>query len=81
MAVRTAPELRRFKLENALAAIGKHEVLEILDKIMVMARILILSLPGLGLVGDLCHSYPGYSITKDLKEQKWLKISPNKSVT
>ena len=42
-AVRTAPNLRRFKLENALTAIGKHKVLEILDRFMVMTRIL--SLP------------------------------------
>ena len=68
MAVRTAPELRRFALENALTAIGKHGVLEILDKFMVMARILTHPFPGLGLVGDLCHSYPGYSVTEDLKE-------------
>ena len=48
---------------------------------MVMTRILSLPHPGLGLVGDLCHSYPGQGVSKDFKEQKWLKISPNKSVT
>ena len=35
---------------------------------------------GLGLVGDLCHSYPGKGISEDFKEQKWLKIFLNKSV-
>jgi hypothetical protein len=48
---------------------------------MVMTRILSLPYPGLGLVGDLCHSYPGTGVSEDFKEQKWLKISPNKSVT
>jgi len=48
---------------------------------IVMARILDISRPGLGLVGDICHSYPGKGISEDFKEQKWLKISPNKSVT
>ena len=48
---------------------------------MVMTRIWSLSYPGLGLVGDLCHSYLGKGVSEDFKEQKWLKISPNKSVT
>jgi hypothetical protein len=48
---------------------------------MVMTRVSDLTCPGLGLVGDLCHSYPGKGISEDFKEQKCLKISPNKSVT
>jgi hypothetical protein len=48
---------------------------------MVMTRIWSLSYPGLGLVSDLCHSYPGKGISEGFKEQTWLKIFPNKSVT
>ena len=32
---------------------------------MVMTRILSLPNPGLGLVSDLCHSYPGKGISQD----------------
>lgn len=52
-----------------------------LPQFVVMTRNLDLTCPGLGLVSDLCHSYPGKGISEDFKEQKWLKISPNKSVT
>jgi hypothetical protein len=48
---------------------------------MVMTRISDRICPGLGLVSDLCHSYPAKDVSQDLKEQKWLKIFPNKSVT
>jgi hypothetical protein len=48
-----------------------------------MARTIVFasSRPGLGLVSDLCHPYPGKGISEDFKEQKWLKISPSKNVS
>jgi hypothetical protein len=35
---------------------------------MVTIRILTHSRLGLGLVGDLCHSYPGKGISEDFEE-------------
>jgi hypothetical protein len=34
----------------------------------------------LGVVRDLCHSFPGQVNSEDIKEKKWLKISPSKNV-
>ena len=51
-----------------------------MEKTMGLNRISAPPLPGLGLVSDLCHSYPRKVISENSEEQKWLKISPNKSV-
>ena len=78
---REAPRLGEHGAEPVPLVGKKLDFPGILDRFMVMTRILSLPYPGLGLVGDLCHSYPGKGVSEDFKEQKWLKISPNKSVT
>ena len=48
--------------------LNKHDFLGILDGFLVMTSILSLTYPVLGLVSDLCHSYPVKGVSEDFKE-------------
>jgi len=57
-----SPNFRIF-MGVLLAKIDLH-----LPQFVVITRNLDLTCPSLGLVSDLCHSYPGKGISEDLKE-------------